>query len=187
MDLSTHRKTTVKRIGRDLPDGTHLVIEIEERDNTGTLSPGFAVTVDGYDRHGTRTGRQYKAIAKDIDFGGCCHDLVLQAAPELAPVVAVHLANQDGVPMHAVANGWYFYTGKARKYEIDNYGQEYADRHGTNHERAAAALNIPPADLPEGLDKEGFEEFAASLSERWLKMAQEARKVMDDIDDGEGL
>lgn len=59
----------------------------------------------------------------DIEAGGCIHDLVLKHFPEVAPVVALHLSDMDGVPMHAAANALYWAGG------IINLGQRY---HGGN-------------------------------------------------------
>ena len=39
---------------------------------------------------------------------GCIHDDILHFWPDLAPVVAVHLADDRGVPMHAAANAAYW-------------------------------------------------------------------------------
>ena len=93
--------------------------------------------------------------------------------------MAVHLADLDGMPMHAKANGWYFYSGESRQYEDKTYGPAYTVRLGTDHERAARALHVPPADLPIGLDKEGFDAFANSLNERWQAQAKAARDAFD--------
>lgn len=43
--------------------------------------------------------------------GGCLHGEVLKVMPELAPLVALHLCDDDGSPMHAEANGWYNLAG----------------------------------------------------------------------------
>lgn len=40
--------------------------------------------------------------------GGCCHEIILKHFPELAPIVALHLSDEDGVPMHAEANANYW-------------------------------------------------------------------------------
>ncbi len=42
---------------------------------------------------------------------GCLHDEILKAWPDLADAVALHLSDEDGAPMHAQANGWYWYAG----------------------------------------------------------------------------
>ena len=43
--------------------------------------------------------------------GGCCHEHILALDPEFAPFTALHLSDQDGVPMHAFANAWYWFRG----------------------------------------------------------------------------
>lgn len=184
--------TTRKTIGKDLPDGTYVEIEAEERDGSDGLSPGFAVTCLGWAKHGTWSGRACKRNGRDIDFGGADHDLILRVAPELAPLVRAHLADQDGTPMHAEANGWYFYSGKAAEYEREKVaaGQDYGysrQLEMSDHDRAARALNISPDDLPVGLDREGFTAFCRSLAETWGAQAREARAALDAMHDGEGV
>ena len=183
--MSTMTNTS-KTIARDLPNGDHLHITAEERDGSDGLSAGFSITVEGWEQRGTVTGRSREAIARDIDFGGAAHDVILSAAPELAPIVTAHLASPDGTPMHAEANGWYFYSGAHLDYELKNYGQEYIDRHGTPRERAARSLHIAPTELPEGLDREGFGSLVRSLSALWAEQAQAARDAIAAMSDGEG-
>lgn len=38
----------------------------------------------------------------------CLHDKIFELRPDLKPFVELHLADLDGVPMHAEANGWYW-------------------------------------------------------------------------------
>ena len=60
--------------------------------------------------------------------GGCIHDIILEHYPELAPLVAVHLSEADGIPMHAEANARYWCglskwaDGRAMS-PRDNYGK----------------------------------------------------------------
>ena len=176
-----------KIIGRDLPNGDYVEIRAEERDDSGTLSPGFSITLSGWEKRGTWSGRAAKRNGREEVFAGCNHDMVLAAAPELAPIVTAHLADPNGVPMHALANGWYLYTGKSAAYEREHYGEEYATRNGTPHEQAARALHIEPADLPEGLDKDAFVAFADGLADRWAAQAQAARDALTAMVDGDGV
>lgn len=142
-------------------------------DDPRGLSDAFAITADLYEPHGTWSGRAQFENGREMDAGGCMHDEILKFAPELAPLVAVHLADPDGVPMHAVANGWYFYSGEASAGAYD-YNHEKL----TDHQRGARALNIPPEDLPEGMDREQFEAFAESLRPLWLEQARVARELL---------
>jgi hypothetical protein len=184
--------TTTKTIGRDLPNGDYIEIEAEERDDSGTLSPGFAITLTGWEKRGTWSGRAAKRNGREAVYGGADHDTILAAAPELAPIVAAHLAGQDGTPMHAEANGWYFYSGKSSAYEREMVaaGKDYGYSRNlemSDHDRAARALSIPPEDLPTGLDRDGFAAFVASLAERWAGQAQAAREALAAMVDGDGV
>lgn len=181
-----------KTIGVNRPDGTYLEITAQERDGSDGLSPGFSITVEGWEKRGTHSGRVRARLGRDIDFGGADHDLILRVAPHLAPLVDVHLAAPDGTPMHAEANGWYFYSGKAAEYErtMVKHGRDYGyskQLEVSDHDRAAQALGIDPADLPEGLDRDGFAEFVGSLAPRWAAQAEAARELLTKLVDGLGV
>lgn len=178
----------VKTIGRDLPDGDYIEITAEvRRDHSEGLSDGYAVTSVVWEQRGTITGRSRRLRGLDAHSAGCQHALLLSVAPELAPLVTVHLAALDGTPMHARANGWYFYSGKSTAYETRHYGEEYAQRHGTPHERAARALSIPPEDLPRDMDEAAFNAFCDTLTETWQAQAAAALRVFDSLQDGDGV
>lgn len=178
---------TTKTIGRDLPNGDYVEITAEERDGSTGLSAGFAITLTGWEKRGTWSGRAAARNGRDSTYGGADHETILAAAPELAPIVAVHLADPDGTPMHGVANGWYFYSGAHVDYETRSYGADYVTRNGTPHERAARSLHIPAGELPTGLDKEGFAAFAESLEARWQAMADAARAALASMTDRDGV
>ena len=52
------------------------------------------------------------------------HDEILRFWPALGPVIALHLADDTGTPMHAEANGWYslagYYGGAGERYHAGN-------------------------------------------------------------------
>jgi hypothetical protein len=43
--------------------------------------------------------------------GGANHEEILKRFPQFADLAKLHLADIDGVPMHVVANGWYWLKG----------------------------------------------------------------------------
>ena len=57
------------------------------------------------------TGEIYVPGEDDIRAGGCIHDEILKAWPGLRPLVALHLCDVRGVPMHGVENAWYWAGG----------------------------------------------------------------------------
>ncbi len=63
----------------------------------GNAKPYFSLTASGKDR--------------GSEFGGCCHDDILRQWPDLQPLVDLHLSDVDGVPTHALENGFYHLGG----------------------------------------------------------------------------
>lgn len=66
----------------------------------GNAKPHFSIT--GLIKYQAKNNRW-------IDMGGgAIHDEILQHFPELQPLVDIHLADSNGVPMHAVDNAGYW-------------------------------------------------------------------------------
>ena len=82
----------------------------------GNPSPYFTLT---YDQHRRGSPNQCQS-------GGAGHDRILELFPQFADLAALHLADIDGVPMHAEANGWYWLAGA-----LGGAGERY---HGGNAE-----------------------------------------------------
>jgi hypothetical protein len=163
-----------RTLAKSLPNRDYIRAVAELVHLDGNARPYFSVHRELWYATKAWTGRQHQQRKpRDPDACGCMHDDVLAAFPELAPVVRVHLADDNGVPMHALANGWYFYSGKA--HENDPYNRF---RGRTPHEVAATALNIEPDQLPQGLDYDQFAEFVESLRPVWRKQAEAAKKVL---------
>lgn len=99
----------------------------------GNARPCFSVTADVYSPGHT-----------DNPFAcGCQHDVVLRLWPRLAPVVALHLCDDNGMPMHAEANGWYqlagYYGGAGETYHAGTAKRNFdvpapADKPWMNYE-----------------------------------------------------
>lgn len=176
-----------KTIGRDLPNGTYVEIEATDHVGDDQVDDYFAVTCLAWEQSGTWSGRTCALHGRDPVIGGADHDMILKAAPGLAPLTKIHMAALDGTPMHAAANGWYFYSGKARAYELNSYGEKYVEAQGTDHERAARALHIDKLDLPVGMDADDFTTFVGSLTQVWADQAAAAREVLEGLVDGDGV
>jgi len=70
------------------------------------------------------TGEIFIPGRRDFEAGGCLHDEIVRHWPELAPVIALHLSDDQGDPMHAEANGWCqlagYYGGAGERYHAGN-------------------------------------------------------------------
>jgi hypothetical protein len=87
----------------------------------GNSAPYFSITADQY-RMPARGGRWSE------DSFGCQHDLIERLWPgKYSDIIAMHLADIDGAPMHAEANGWYQLAGA-----LGGLGEQY---HSGNQER----------------------------------------------------
>lgn len=121
----------------------------------GDQTPYFSVTADIW--NSLAHARRWP---DNPSSGGAAHDDVLRAFPDMADIVALHLSDIDGVPMHAVANGRYFYDGG----DLD---------------AAARLLRVSVADLPVGADRATFEEFVNAQRDRWAAEALAVRAKYD--------
>lgn len=79
---------------RRLDKQTHIQVSVRFDDECKNGHETFSITATLYDNRG-----------KDVG-GGCCHDDIVKAFPEFAPLIKWHLVSTDG-PMHYVANVCY--------------------------------------------------------------------------------
>lgn len=79
------------------------VIKISLDDDCRNGHETFSMTADIYEKRGNN---RWVEVG-----GGCCHEHILGLCPKLAHFVALHLSDQNGVPMHAVSNALYWFAG----------------------------------------------------------------------------
>lgn len=115
----------------------------------GNAQPHFSVT--GTIWKGTGPYSDAKDIA-----GGCIHEDILAVWPKLAPLVALHLSDADGQPMHAAANGLYWLAG------FVPLEQEYHGASGSSAKSPADCLRIAAKHLR--ISEDDAEALAAQLS-----------------------
>ena len=90
------RTSSIKTFACRHPDGTPGVISYGVQYLNGNHDAYFTVTAyfKGFDLRGHHS-----------EFGGCCHDDILQIRPDLKPLVDLHLSDEEtGQPMHLYAN-----------------------------------------------------------------------------------
>jgi hypothetical protein len=139
------------------PDG-FMVVKVRREHLQGNSHPYFAVGADVY------SSRRAFDLGNEgaIHSCGCLHDEVLAAFPDLAPIVALHLANTEtGEPMHGPSNGWYRLGGADMLNEL------------ASRARIGGHPNYYKA--PEPYDEEGY--LSPAFAEFFLKMAADSLGV----------
>ena len=147
----------------------------KELTKIGNQLPYFSITAE----ERTSTGK--------LTASGCMHEEILAAHPEYADFVALHLSDINGIPMHAVENGWYWLVssmgGLGEKYFHEN--QTEAFDFFCNHCRITAieadTIRAQMRELYELTDtpdtaKCVWVEICESMKPRWKEEADAAIK-----------
>jgi len=100
-----------------------LVVQFGLHHIRGNSMPYFSITAD------VRENGRLTAC-------GCCHELIAERLPELRDVIALHMSDMDGVPMHAEANAWYWLAG------VVDVGEKYHGGVGSSAKSADDCLRI---------------------------------------------
>lgn len=107
----------------------NIVIKIRLNDECGNGHEDFSITATVYEPNKPRTERNTIG-------GGCCHELILKARPELKNFVSLHLADADGIPMHAAANmSFHQQRGKFDRGTAETFKTEFCEYYQINAEQ----------------------------------------------------
>lgn len=175
---------------------TRYVATLEIRTPGGGLSPGFSITGEVYEPHGTWSGQACQRNGREPDGCGAMGDTLARVLPFLAPFERVHLADLDGTPMHGPSNAAYIMSPTSLQYEARYYGPSWTERHGTGLERAAGILRvdtIPAAAIEPVMYGSGdiatpfghrpaepaWSNLLAECREQWAYDAHDATRVFD--------
>lgn len=90
------------------------------------------------------------------DGGGTMHEELIKRWPELAVLARMHLADDEGVPMYAVENGWYWLQGYLS-------GQAVGVDHGYHGANSRSSPRTPSDCLKVFADLERISYFDADL------------------------
>lgn len=104
----------------------------------GNRRPYFSITADIAEPAAPHNRGETKAEGPGLPQGktfrnvggGCCHELISQYFPELAPLVRWHLVDDDGVPMHYLANGDYWMRKHLEVYRVFASSEMEGRRYG---------------------------------------------------------
>jgi hypothetical protein len=87
-------------------EGDNMRIQIRLDDDCKNGHEDFAITADIWQKDCPRTDRYFIS-------GGCCHEEILKARPDLQIFVNLHLSDSHGAPMFAIENGFYHLENSA--------------------------------------------------------------------------
>lgn len=168
-----------------MEDGSKIRAVFQLSDGSDGFSPGFSVTGEIWvswelDRN--------PDMRREPDVSGAIGDSVAATWPHLKDLVDLHLASPDGVPAHALTNGWHFYSGDSARYErrAIEQGHDYGYSRlleKTDRDRAAEALAIAPADLPAGMNREEFTKFFEGLGVTYARRAERGIALLNSLPD----
>lgn len=151
----------------------------------GNAKPYFSLTMASWQK--MPSGRLVE------DCFGAAHEDLVRWWPELKPLADLHLADIDGMPMHAVSNGWYWLEGAA-----GGFGSQF---HGSNGDKTqdeclgilakhlrighneARGLVVAAIDLASREGKKAASEmlslYVVEQLPRWKREADECIKALD--------
>jgi len=103
-------------------DGNSMFIKIRLNDECKNGHQDFSITASIYEKGKPHTDRYFIS-------GGCCHDEIVKARPDLKIFVKLHLCDYEGIPMYAVENGFYYLTNgfNNTKPEAANFKDEFCE------------------------------------------------------------
>ena len=159
MDRYTH----IFKDTAQMPEGERIKVTACLHYIKGNSAPYFSVTAEGFNRRGRET------------FGGCCHDEILKYWPGLAPVIALHLSDDNGAPMYASANGLYHLGVGEYSKRNDTAAMEHfrVDAEGLETIRKAWEANPTPFN---------WELIIRSMRARWAAEAREGIALLDSLE-----
>lgn len=89
----------MQKQSKTLADGSKIVVTYGMEYLKGNPLPYFSITGEIRDKHNI------------MECCGCLRDEIALHFPHLVPLITWHLCNQDGTPMHYIANGLYWAAG----------------------------------------------------------------------------
>lgn len=103
-------------------EGNPMQIKIRLNDECKNGHQDFSITATGWEKGKPKTDR-------NMIYGGCCHEEILKVEPTLRIFVNLHLCDYKGIPMHAVANGFYFLREgfESAKPGDENFKEKYCE------------------------------------------------------------
>ena len=145
-------------------EGNTLKIEI-------SLDRCFSITCMAWEKGKPKTDRNFI-------YGGCAHDEIVKARPDLEIFTRLHLVDMEGVPMHAAANMRYY---QENKYEYQNGKhpdpvQKFAEDYNITREQAEILEKCI-----ESPERYTVQLYKLGIFEQWRKLAEEGKRLFSEL------
>jgi len=165
-----------KQITKTTAEGTLVITASDE--GTSWSNRYFSITAELYE-----AGKQL--TYRNIIACGCMREEILKAAPELKPLVDIHLSKLDGIPMHAEENGWYWLAKAARikqQYEPQELPEEclkiFSEHCRISLDKAKRLVALVKAEPEEFSARCLWRKKCEAMKKRWSKEALAATKLL---------
>lgn len=151
-------------------DGNPITIKIRLNDECKNGHQDFSVTGDIYEKGKPKTDRYFIS-------GGCIHEEILKARPDLKMFVDLHLCDYKGIPMHPTANGFYFLQNgfNKTKPESPNFKAEFCNYYRISSQQFDV-LNQSQNVIQYALNLEKLDILA-----QWERQANKAIKALEEM------
>lgn len=151
-------------------DGNPMYIKIRLNDECKNGHQDFAITGSIYEKGKPEIDRYYIA-------GGCIHEDILKARPDLKIFVDLHLSDYKGTPSYPVSNGFYHLTNG-----FNNTKPDSPDFKG----KFCEYYRITPEQFNTLADSKNKTQYGLRLQnlnilEQWERQAKEATKLLEEM------
>jgi len=150
--------------------GNHIYIKIRLNDECKNGHQDFAITCDIYEKGKPKADKYFL-------MGGCCHEEIVAARPDLKIFVDLHLCDYSGIPMYPASNGFYHLTNgfNNTKPDAPNFKGEYCEYYRITPEQFDA--------LAQSKNKTQFGLRLQNLNilQQWKKQADEAIELLQNM------
>ena len=155
-----------------MPDGRVFIAEAKLHQIGGNERPYFSLTGEEWRSQRDVTRHHKSGSEAGLNRSGAMGETLVKIFPLLAIIERLHLSDDTGAPMHAVGNGWYWYSDYDGK-GVTTY-EHQGDWHTmTPHQRAARYLRVDS--IPDDIGNiEEMREYVETLRDQWQVEADEA-------------